>query len=713
MEQKTLRTFCRFCHASCAMLVDVENDKVKAVRGDPDDELFNGYTCVKGRQMTDMHNLAERITKPLIRREGQFVETSTATALSDLAARMKQIVEEFGPHSIALYCGTNAFQNSAVLGTSFALAEAIGSRNFYTSVTVDQPAKVFTTARYGQWMGGSNNFEESDVVMFVGNNPLVSHYSPSGGLPPFSPSRRLRDAKARGLKVIVADPRESDIGSLADIYLQVKPGEDPALLGGMLHVIIKEGLYDRNFVAAHVDGFDELADAVKDFEPAAAAARAGIDPEQLVKTARLFAKANKGRVVTGTGPEMAGKGVLTEYLVSALNIVCARFNQEGDKVANPMVFMSFAGGPKKAQVAPPVPMFGEGFAQSRIRGIGKLGQEMPCPVLADEILTPGEGQVKVLISIGGNPEIAFPNQRKVRKALDALEIFVQIDPWMSASAKRADIILAPSMCLEREDINNVSQPFCEEPYAHYTEAMVPPPGDTMDEYEMLWWLAKHMGLQLSFPGGDCSMEVCPEKSVMLDLISHGSLVKPSAAKADALAAERPGSAIMYRDQHQTIASADPDAEHKFHLEAGAMPAAFKEYAANEPEADGFDFRLISRRSKHRYNSNGHTFPHLRKKMPTNPAFIHPDDLAALSIADGAVIEITSRVSSIFAVTKASDKVRRGVISMSHAWGDDDAGKAEVHEKGGSTNRLLDDIHGMDPITGMVVQSAIPVRISAG
>ncbi len=712
MATKTLRTFCRFCHASCAMLVDVEDDKVKAVRGDPDNELFHGYTCVKGRQLPDMHNLPERIVKPLIRRDGAFVEISTAEALAQIAARMRQVVDEFGPHSVALYCGTNAFQNSAVLGTSFALAQAIGSRNYYTSVTVDQPAKVFTTARYGQWMGGPNNFEESDVVMFVGNNPLVSHYTPQGGVPPFSPSRRLRDAKARGLKVIVADPRESDTGSLADIYLQVKPGEDPALLGGMLHVIITEGLYDRNFVAAHVDGFDALADAVKDYTPDMAAERAGVDAGQLVKAARLFARATKGRVVTGTGPEMAGKGVLTEYLVSALNIICARFNQEGDRVANPMVFMPFAAGPKKAQVAPPVAMFGEGFAQSRIRGIGKLGQEMPCPVLADEILTPGEGQVKVLISIGGNPEIAFPNQHKVRKALDSLDLFVQIDPWMSASAKRADIILAPSMCLEREDINNVSQAFCEEPYAHYTEAMVPPPGDTMDEYEMLWWLAKHMGLQLSYPGGDCPMDVCPDKSVVLDLISHGSLVKPSVAKADAQAAEQPGSAVFYRDQHQTIAPADSDAEHKFHLDAGAMPEAFRHYALTVPEADGFDFRLISRRSKHRYNSNGHTFPHLRQKMPTNPAFLHPEDLAALAITDGDVIEITSRVASIFAVTQASDKVRRGVISMSHAWGDDDAGKDDVHERGGSTNRLLDDIQGMDPITGMVVQSAIPVRISA-
>jgi len=145
-----------------------------------------------------------------------------------------------------------------------------------------------------------------------------------------------------------------------------------------------------------------------------------------------------------------------------------------------------------------------------------------------------------LISIGGNPEIAFPNQRKVRKALETLEMFVQVDPYMSASAKRADMILAPSMCLEREDINNVSQPFCEEPYAHYAEAMVPAPGDTMDEYEMLWWIARASRAATKLPGGPCSMDAVPDKMTMLDLISHGSLVKPSQARADGLGQRHAG-----------------------------------------------------------------------------------------------------------------------------------------------------------------------------
>jgi len=706
-KSQTKRTFCRLCHASCAMLVEVEDDRIKSVRGDPDDPIFHGYTCIKGRQLTDMHNLPSRMTTSKIRKNGKFEDIATTDALAYAGAQMKEMVEKYGPHSIALYCGTNAFQNSAVLGTSFALATAIGTRNYYTSVTVDQPAKVFTTARYGTWQGGANGFEESDVAMFVGNNPLVSHYSP--GLSTASPSRRLRDAQKKGLKLIVADPRVSDMGALADIHLPVKPGEDPALLAGMLHVIFAEKLFDQNFAAAHVDGVEELEAAVQAMTPDVAAERAGVDEDDLIRAARMFAKASKGKVVTGTGPEMAGNGTLTEYLVASLNILCARFNQEGEKVAFPAIFTPQTA--KNAQVAPQTPMFGEGFEKSRIRGIGKLGREMPCNVLADEILTPGEGQIKCFISIGGNPEIAFPDQAKVRRALDEVDLFIQIDPWMSASAKRADIILAPSMCLEREDITNVMEAFCEQPYAHYTEAMVPAPGDTMDEYEMLWWLGKHMGVTLEYPTGPCSMDSCPEKEAVLDMVTDGCLVKPSTVRADAAKADNVGSGVLYDDLHPVVGPAGTDGENRFNLAAGNMPMEVMRYTDNRPEDSGFDFRLISRRSKHRYNSNGHTLPKLQEKMPTNPAHINPQDMADQGLKDGDIIEITSRSASIFAVTKSSAKVRRGVISLSHAFGDDDAGRDDVLTKGGSVNRLIVDDDYLDPITGQAIQSAIPVRIA--
>lgn len=708
MAVQTHRTFCRFCHANCAMLADIEDGKVVAVRGDPEDPVYGGYTCLKGRELPDSHNAAHRLHHSLVRgADGEFVETAMGEALDHIATTIKGIIERHGPNSVAVFMGSGGYQNSAAWAASYSFAQAVGSRNFYTSVTLDQPAKVFTTARYGKWSGGVNTFDEADVALVIGNNPLVSHYSAIGGLPPFSPSRRLRDKQKAGLKLIVADPRESDVASLADIYLQVKPGEDPALLAGMLNVILAEGLYDRNFAAAHVDGLAELEQAVAAFTPEIAAARAGVDPDRLKAAARMFAGAAKGCAVTGTGPEMAGNGTLTEYLVTCLNVLCARFKQEGQKAAIPRVFTPQE--PRRAGVAPPMAMFGaEGMAKSRFRGLGQLLFEMPCNVLADEILTPGDGQIRALISVGGNPEVGFPNQLKIRRALDDLELFVQVDPWMSASAKRADVVLAPSQCLEREDITNLSEWWHEEPYARYVEALAEAPGDVIDEYEMFWGLAKRLGLQLQLAGGPLPMDTCPSKQTFLDLMTAGCLVAPSQVRQDSVG----GAAVLYNDLHPVVTAADPDQVHRFDLTAGAMPDELTRYGRDQRRFEGYDFRLISRRSKTRFNSIGHPLAKLRAKTTTNPAYINPDDLAALGIADGAIIEITSPHASIHGVVKASDKVRRGIVSMAHAYGDSEAGKHNVREMGGSTNRLTSDEVDFDPITGQALQSAIPVRISA-
>jgi anaerobic selenocysteine-containing dehydrogenase len=712
MPVETHRTFCRFCHANCAMLVDVEDGRVLSVRGDPDDPEYGGYTCMKGRELPDSHNAAHRLHHSLVRgRDGAFRETPMAEALAHVSSELRRIIDKYGPDSVAVFMGSGGYQNSAAWAASHSFAQAVGSKHFFTSVTLDQPAKVFTTARYGKWEGGVNNFSEADVALFIGNNPIVSHYAPVGGVPPFSPSKRIRDRKKDGLKLIVADPRLAEVGLLADIYLPVKPGEDPALLAGMLNVIITEELYDRNFVAAHVDGFDELKAAVAAFPPDVAAERAGVDKDDLVRAARMFAGGSKGCAVTGTGPEMAGNGTLTEYLANSLNTICARFIQEGEKSSAPRVFTT-PRAPTRAQVADPVAMFGApGMAKSRFRGLGQLGFEMPCNVMADEILTPGEGQIRALISVGGNPEVGFPNQLKMRRALDDLELFVQVDPWMSASAKRADVVLAPKQCLEREDITNLSEWWHERAYARYTEAFAKAPGDVIDEYEMFWHLAKNLGLQLNLAGGPVPMDgdAPPPKEQFLDLMTAGCLVPPSTVRKDA--AKAGGAAVIYDDLHPRVEAGDPSAQNRFNLAAGAMPAQLEKYGADAARRAGFDFRLISRRSKARFNSIGQPLKNLGQKVTTNPAYIHPEDLAERGLTEGDVIEITSAHASIHGVVKASDRVRRGLISMAHAFGDSEAGKHNVREMGGSTNRLTSDEVDFDPITGQALQSAIPVRIA--
>jgi anaerobic selenocysteine-containing dehydrogenase len=697
----TRRTFCRFCHANCAMLADVEDGRVVGVRGDPEDPVFGGYTCIKGRQLAEAHNSPERLRTCLI--NGR--PASTEAALDHVAQRLRGIIDAHGPHAIAIYAGTYAFQNSAGVGAAVAFANGLGTRNIYTSVTLDQPAKVYTTARYGVWEGGLHSFDTADVCLMIGNNPIVSHYAPPGSLPPFSPSRRLRDAITRGLKLIVADPRESDVAKLAHIHLPVLPGEDPALLAGMLHVILSEGLHDRNFVGAHVDGLDALAEAVADFPPEVAAARAGVDPDQLIAAARTFATASRGVASTGTGPEMAGNGTLTAYLVTALNIVCNRFCQEGELSSIPRVFTAKT--PRRAQVAPPARLFGEGFPASRFRGLTKLGFEMPCNVLADEILTPGEGQVRALINIGGNPIVAFPDQDKMARALADLDLLVSIDVRLAQTAKRSHVVLAPAMCLEREDISNLSEWWYEEPYARFTEALVEPPGDLIDEYAMLWGLAKRLGTGLPLAGGMCPMDELPDKATFLDLMSAGCTVLPSQVRADT----PDGRAIIYSDLHPKVEPADPASAGRFDLTAGDMPAKLRRYARSNPARDGYPYRLVSRRTRHRFNSTGGHLPALAAKRSTNPAHIHPDDLASLGLAEGDTIAIRSKVGEVFAVAEASPAMRPGIVSMAHAWGEPGSGPEEAATAGCSTNRLVSETVDYDPITGQSLQSAIPVAIA--
>lgn len=704
LKVETKPSFCRFCHANCAMLVDVAGGKVAAVRGDPDDPVYSGYTCQKGRQLAVAHNHPSRLTMHQRRTANGFEFATSEQALSDIAARLKAIVAEHGPHSVAIYCGTYAFQNSAGLGAAIGFANGIGTRNIYTSVTLDQPAKVYTTMRMGMWGGGVHGFSDAEACIFIGNNPLVSHYAPPGGVPPFSPSRRLRDQLAKGLKLVVIDPRETDVAKLATLHLQVKPGEDAAVLAAIANVILKEGLHDQAFCQQHVGDLSAFAAAVEPFTPELAAARAGVKAEDIVQAARLWGGQKRGAVSTGTGPEMAGQGNLVAWLVSALNIIGGRVNREGEVAPVPRVFTPGAA-PRTAEVTPPVRPWGEGFPASRFRGLTQLGFEMPCNVLADEILTPGDGQIRALINFGGNPMVAFPNPEKMAKALDSLDLLVSIDIRLSQTAKRSHWVLAPAMCLEREDITNLSEWWFEEPYARYAQALVPAPGETMDEWEMLWELCRRMEVPMPVVGGNVPMDRKPTKAEFLDLMSATCRVAPSQVKADT----PHGRHIFYPEHSLVVEPGDLESHVKFDLVPDTLPQEL--HATLSKADDALPFRLTSRRSPHVFNSSGHQYDALAKKGTSNYAWMNPADMAALGLADEQLVEIAGKRGSLRGLVKADESIRPGVVSMSHAFGDvGEDGKA-VERIGATTSRLVDETVDYDPITGQSLQSAIPVNVA--
>lgn len=738
MPRETHPSICRFCHANCGILVEVEDGRPVRVTGDPENPAYFGFTCAKGRRLPEQHAHPERLLHSQTRRaDGGFDPIPSERAMDEIAARIGEIVGKHGPRAVALYPGTYSGPHPASIPAGVGFMLGLGSKMVFTSAAIDQPGKHVANAIHGRWLGGSHVFDESDVWMLVGNNPLISM---SGGIPPSNPSRRLRRAKARGLKLIVVDPRKSEVARFADLYLQPRAGEDPAIFAAMLHVVIREQRFDPAFVLENVAGFDALARAVADCTPEWAAARAGLEPEEIVAAARLFAEGPRGCAVAGTGPNMAPHGNLTEYLLLCLNTLCGRWRRAGEPVPNPGALLPPALG--KAQASAPRPGWGKGESL-RSRPLGNSAAGLPTAALADEILFEGDERIRVLICLGSNPVAAWPDQRKAIAAMKKLELLVCLDPKLGATSGLAHYVIAPKLSLEVPGLSvsseGVEQTYVAhgypEPYAQYSKAIVaPPPGsDVIEEWEFFYGLCRRMGIALvayplraeagvlrgrreAFP---FDMQKKPTTDEVLAGLMNGSRIPleeikrhPHGAIFDAV---HSSPAFAPKPEHAFVSPADPGNEDRLDVGNADMLA---ELAAIRSErsataAAARPFQLISRRMPNVYNSSGRDIDALQKGRPWNPAFLHPDDLAMLGLAGGELVEIASDHAAILGIVESAPELRRGIVSMTHCYGgnaEDGEDGEQVRALGSSTGRLVDNMRDFDPHTGIPRMSAIPVSI---
>jgi anaerobic selenocysteine-containing dehydrogenase len=452
---------------------------------------------------------------------------------------------------------------------------------------------------------------------------------------------------------------------------------------------------------------EALADAVAPFTVEYVAQRCGVPDADVVTATRLFAAGPRGNAGTGTGPSMSPHPSLMEHLVGALNVVCGRWLREGERMESISLLQPKA--PKRAQVLGPFdPLSGP---ESRFRGLRGYGGEMPCTTLAEEIITPGPEQVRVLISNGGNPVAAWPDQTNSLAAMEALELLVVIDHRMTQTAVFADYILPPRLSLERSDVPPFMDRWFREPYACYTPAVVDPEGDLLNDWEVYWELAERLGVELKLPGGPVPHGERPSDDDVLDLIYANSYIPFQTIR------ERNGQVLS--EAAPIVGPADPATSGRFHIGLADHMAELAEVRQESTSAEimnGFDpsvhtFRLISRRLKTHLNSLGGELRGLQRKNPTNYAYMHPDDMAELGITDDDLVELTSPRASILGVAKASDDVRRGVVSMAHSWGAAGLTDEKVRDIGSPTNRLIDVNDGFDPITGQAIQSSIPVSVT--
>ncbi|WP_257538485.1 molybdopterin-dependent oxidoreductase [Sphingobium sp. CFD-1] len=695
------RTFCRICTGHCGLLLAIDEDGAPvSARGDREDPRSLGYICSKGVTSVQAHTDGSRLLHPLKRQpDGSFVQIDLDQALDEIAARMEAIARKNGPDAIAGYRGTGGFFTTSGLGMLPALLDAFGSHKLYTTLTIDQSAKVVTAYRLGIWPPGKQSFQSADVAMMIGGNPMVS----MAQLDTRNPVKRMAEAKARGLKLIVIDPRQTETAALADLFLQPLPGHDAAIVAALIHIVLEEGWHDAAFCADHVGDLDELQAAVASFAPDQVARAAQIVEADLRAAARMFARTGtRGIAVTGTGVDMGPHSNLAEHLVESLNVICGRFVRDGELVENPGLVLN--AGPKPAQVVN-LPRPWESGPQSRIGDYGLVGGEMVTAMLADDILRPGPGRVRALINHGGNPALAVPDQRKMVEALRDLDLLISIEPVLSATARLSHYILPPKLQFERPDLPiYLFEPnIFPTPYTRYTPALVDPPAgsDVCDEWKVFWEIARRTGRSMAYMGTALAMDGRPEEDHLIALTLANAPVSLDEVKRHPLG--------YYHPNLQYALPPDPATAGRFATMPRDVAAEMKALVRDwqTPTDEGFPFHFINRRARHRMNSMGATLPDLIKAMPHNPVHMCPEDMARLEIISGDWVEIASAHGTVTGLAQADGTLRPSVVSMSHGFGglpDEDMDDA------GSPNLLISTDSDLQTINAMPRMTAIPVRV---
>lgn len=699
---------CRICNNVCGIVVGIDEGKVISVTGDELNPYSRGYTCLKGRAYPDFINHPDRLLTSMKRtRDGKFEPISSEQALDEIADRLFDIRERHGPNAIANYTGTlAAWTSTSTLSVAPGFMQALGSWMSFNPATIDQPGRPIAQTIQGLWQAPFAGGAAADAILLLGINSLVSYI----GLPTGHVPRNLKELQARGTKLIVVDPRNTELARRADLHLQARPGTDIEIVASLIYCVLTEGLQDQAFLVEHAEGVEQLRDAVAPFDPDTVAEIADIPADLLRQAARIFAGARHGYALSGTGPNMGQPGTLLAYLLLNLDVLCGHFLRAGDKVHN--IGALAPRSPFKAQVVR-VPV--------RNHEHTLAGQNLPATILGppltslpDQMCVEGPERVRALISCGGNPVMAWPDQKNVLAGLDNLELLVTIDPFMSETARRSDYVIAPRMGLEQPattQILDLTYTMGHGPartYGMYAPAVVePPPGsDVLHDWEVYYGLAKRLGLTLLaidlwgiLPPASLNMDEKPTSEQLLSIISRQSNLPLEVIKSHS-------HGRLFPEMDCVVLPRDADNKERLRL---ADPALMRELAERVGRLPEPSLRLISRRMMHVMNSTFNQSA-LRGRRSWNPACLHPDDMAEMGLHDGDIVSITSAKATVQAIVEGDATLRPGLISLTHCFGSV-PGQDDPVLNGANTSRLVESKSDFDPWSGQPRMSNISVTVT--
>ena len=709
-----VHTFCRYCLAACGVEVTVADNRVLKISADKQNPHSWHDFCAKGRTANQLVEHPRRILNPMRRVGGTYVEATWKEAISDIAHRMNALIDAGGPDAVGAYWGNPAGFSSSNVVFMTAFLDAIGSNSRYFVGSVDQnAAHVVATAMYGsQLMAPVSDVDNCDYFLLVGTNPAVSAWNWLETVP--AGWKRTLERQRQGATVVVVDPVRTETAAKADIHLAVRPGEDWALLLGMVKVILEEGLEHRQDCRDLTTGVDELRRLVAEADLDDLAARCDIGRDQIEGLARNFAAAQTAMVVTRTGVSLHLAGTIGEWLGHVLNVITGRMDRPGGRRYEQGYVDSLK---LFDMMAKPI------THRSRLQRREMVAGHHGIDELPDEITTPGYGQVRGLIINGGNPVVSGPNGAKLDDALRQLDLLVAIDFVQRESHRHAHWLLPAVHWLERNDLHALTSGLHDEPYVQYGRKAVEPPPGAREEWKIFVDLALAMKKPL-FGAKGVNGFVKATRGVARLTRRPGLAFNPHWIDRLLVAVGRkvkwrdimahPHGLVFGRPEFGHLKDALKTDDKRIHAAPPEFSARARELLAGpHPAAPaGYPFQLANRRNRHSMNSWLNELPGLHRSGKRNEVVIHPDDAGPLGIHDGDTVRVFSEVGEIELPAVVSDQPRPGVVIVDHGWGsrifDPRGGRAP--ESYGANRNLLIDGTAVDPLSQSPAMSSSYVGI---
>jgi anaerobic selenocysteine-containing dehydrogenase len=704
MPETRLHT-CMLCEAVCGIAVELDGGRVAGVRGDREDPFSKGHICPKAAAIPDIGDDPDRIREPMRRTGDRWEPISWSDAISEAADRISTLQRRHGRSAVGMYVGNPTVHGYGALLAVPLLSKALGGRSHFSATSVDQlPQMLAALQMFGhQFLVPVPDVDRTDLLLVLGANPLVSNGSlmTAPGI-----AGRLAALRKRGGRLVVVDPRRTETAAVADLHLRVRPGGDAALLLGLLHVLFAEKLARPGRLAAMADGLDHLAAIAARFPPERVAARTGVDAGAIRALARDLAAARSAACYGRVGTATQEFGGLASWLVLALAIVTGNLDREGGSMfTSPAVDI--------VALQARLGMRGSfGRFRSRVRSLPEFGGELPCATLAEEIDTPGDGQIRGLVTFAGNPVLSTPNGGRLERALPGLDFMVSVDIYRNETTRHAHLLLPSSFGLERDHYDAIFYALAVRNAARYAPPLVAPPPGVRDDWDILLDLARALharsgrarrglglALRLAHALGprrilDLLLRLGPRRLSVraLERSPHGLDLGPLVPRLP----ER----LYTRGKRIRLV---PEV---FERDLPRLEASLSE----SPAANAL--LLLGRRQLRSNNSWMHNSLRLVKGPAACTLLLHPDDAAARGLSTGDAAVVRSRVGEVRVPVAITDDVARGVACLPHGWGHRREGVAlrvARDHAGASVNDLTDETH-LDALSGNAAFTGVSVTV---